>query len=613
MSLPAERRFAHLVCRVLLACLLGMPAWAMQNQLVDHASPYLAMHGDDPVAWQDWGEEALQLARSQDKLIFVSSGYFSCHWCHVMQRESYRDPQIAALLNAHFIPVKIDRELHPALDAYLIDFVERTQGTAGWPLNVFLTPEGYPLVGMIYLPPERFSVVLERLDATWQTKRGKTRNLARRALLQLSALPATQEVEALPAQTLRESFLRQALAYGDPLEGGFGEQNKFPMSPQLLAMLELRGEDTPRSIDTLLTTTLDQMARRGLRDHLGGGFFRYTVDPSWLVPHFEKMLYTQAQLARVYLLAGRLYARDDYLQVARDTLDFALREMRGPQRGLIASFSAVDAAGEEGGPYLWHADELQQLLGEENAQLAIRHWDMQGPPPLDGGHLPLQGEGAAEIAAASDREPAQLAQQFEALRRQLLAARAERGLPADTKELAAWNGLMIGALAQAAVELREDRYGEAALQLAQVIRERLWQDGRLWRARAGDAPVGIASLADYAFLAEGIDLLLQWRNVGDLAAWRDQLLRAGWDLFHTELGWKASEQRLLPGMGQEAAAKDGALRAPGAVLMRLSLTTTDPEIQTRLRQALHHSRLPVQQEPFWYASHLLVLHAAATR
>mgnify|MGYP001818409533 FL=1 len=374
---------------------------------------------------------------------------------------------------------------------------------------------------------------------------------------------------------------------------------------------ELRGEDSPRALDTLLTTTLDQMSRQGLRDHLGGGFFRYTVDPSWLVPHFEKMLYTQAQLARVYLLAGRVYARADYLQVARDTLDFALREMRGPEGALIASFSAVDAAGEEGGPYLWHADELEQLLGEENAGLAMRHWGMQGAPPLDGGYLPLQGESTEQIAVASDRQPAQLAQQLEALRQQLLAARAQRGLPADTKELAAWNGLMIGALAQAAVELHEDRYGEVALQLAQVIRERLWQDGRLWRARAGDAPVGIASLADYAFLAEGIDLLLQWRNVDGLAEWRDELVRAGWDRFHTELGWKASEQRLLPGMGQEAAAKDGALRAPGAVLMRLSLATTDPELQMRVRQALQQSRLPVQQEPFWYASHLLVLHQAA--
>jgi len=613
MSLIFDRQIRRLLVSSLLLCLLAMPVWGMHNQMREHASPYLAMHAEDPVAWQDWGEGVLALARSQDKLILVSSGYFSCHWCHVMQRESYRNPQIAALLNEHFIPVKIDRELHPALDAYLIDFVERTQGTAGWPLNIFLTPEGYPLVGMTYLPPAQFLVVLQRLNATWSEKRGKTRNLARRALLQLSASPVLPEVESLPAQTLRERFLRQAIAYGDPMEGGFGEQNKFPMSPQLLAMLELRGDAPNKALDTLLLTTLDQMAQQGLRDQLGGGFYRYTVDPSWQVPHFEKMLYTQAQLARVYLLAGGLFGRDDYLQVARETLDFALREMRGLDGGLISSFSAIDAQGVEGGPYLWQADELSDLLGAENARLVMRHWAMQGPPPLEGGHLPLQGESAAQIAADLQQSPQQVSQQLELLRQQLLEVRAKRDLPADTKELAAWNGLMVGSLAVAARVFDEPVYGEAGLQLARVIRERLWHEGQLWRARAGDDPVGLASLGDYAFLAEGVDLLLQWQEDDALAAWRDQLVRAAWDRFHTKLGWQASEKRLLPGMGQQAAAKDGALRAPAAILMRLSLDSPDPGIQERLQQALAQSRLPVQEEPFWHASHLLVLYEADNR
>ena len=205
---------------LLLLLTVLAPALAMQNQLRDHASPYLAMHGGDPVAWQDWGPEVVERARSEGKLLFVSSGYFSCHWCHVMQRESYRNEQIAALLNTHFIPVKLDRELHGALDAHLIDFVEKTQGQAGWPLNVFLTPEGYPLVGATYLPAERFQELLERLSASWSEDREKLRNLARRTALQLMLQSAQSGVEALDAQELNAALLNQTATVADAMEGG---------------------------------------------------------------------------------------------------------------------------------------------------------------------------------------------------------------------------------------------------------------------------------------------------------------------------------------------------------------------------------------------------------
>jgi len=595
----------------LLWALLLAPAFALENQLRDHPSPYLAMHGDDPVAWQDWGEAALAQAREQDKLVFVSSGYFSCHWCHVMQRESYKNPQIAALLNEHFIPVKLDRELHPALDAYLIDYLERTQGQAGWPLNIFLTPEGYPLIGATYVPPDRFEQLLEKLNATWENERSRTRNLARRALLQVIANKAQGGFEPMPLGELRLSFLRQALSIGDPMEGGFGDQNKFPMSPQLLAMLELRGEQASPALDTLLQVTLDQMASQGLRDQLGGGFYRYTVDPSWHVPHFEKMLYTQAQLARVYLLAGRLYQRDDYLAVARDTLDFALREMRGQDGLLIASFSAVDEQGEEGGPYLWHEQQLLEVLGAEDARLAQRHWSMQGPPTLESGHLPRQGESVEQLAAGAEMTAPEMRQRLADIRGRLLQARAKRDLPADTKELAGWNGLMIGALAIAAQQLQEPRYADAALSLAKNLRERLWQGGELWRARAGDKPVGAASLQDYGFVAEGLARLLQVRDDAQLRAWQRQLLGSAWQRFFSDAGWRVSEQSLIPGMGDKPAEGDGALLAPSAMLMRASLGSADPAIAGQLGKALALSRRPVQEEPFWHASHLLVLREAA--
>ncbi len=604
-------RVAMVMLRAFLLGLLLMPAWAeMQNQLKGHASPYLAMHADDPVAWQDWGEAALKLAREQDKLLFISSGYFSCHWCHVMQRESYRNPQIAALLNEHFIPVKLDRELHPALDAYLIDYLERTQGTAGWPLNIFLTPEGYPLIGATYLPVDQFSTLLQRLNRTWLEKRSKTRNLARRALLQVIAKKGQAQAETLPPGELRRRFFLQALSLGDAMEGGFGDQNKFPMAPQLLGLLALRGEEPYPPLDSLLLLTLDQMMQQGLRDHLAGGFFRYTVDPSWQVPHFEKMLYTQAQLARVFLLAGVRYGRQDYLDIAKETLDFMLRDMRGKHGGLISSFSAIDEHGEEGGPYLWHPQDLDTLLGVGDAALVRRYWAMLGPPPLENGYLPRRGASIEELATASQQSAEYVWADLQELRVKLLEARQRRALPADNKELAAWNGLAIGTLAMAAKALNQPAYLDAAGKIAKALHARLWRDGELWRARAADAAVGATSLADYAYLAEGVHLLLQLRPDDELAVWRDQLIATAWHSFFSEQGWQAAQQHLIPGMGAKRVDGDGALRSPSAVLMALTQSIGNAEFNERLEAAIAMSRDSVQREPFWHASYVPLLISA---
>jgi uncharacterized protein YyaL (SSP411 family) len=611
MTFIADLRSALGLLRVFLLSLLLAPAWAgMQNQLKGHPSPYLAMHGDDPVAWQDWGEAALELAREQDKLLFISSGYFSCHWCHVMQRESYRNPQVAALLNEHFIPVKLDRELHPALDAYLIDYLERTQGTAGWPLNIFLTPEGYPLIGATYLPVDQFSTLLQRLNKTWNDKRGKTRNLARRALLQVIAKKVHGQAKSLLPGELRQRFVLQALSFGDAMEGGFGDQNKFPMAPQLLGLLAIRSDVPYPPLDSLLQLTLDQMLQQGLRDHLAGGFFRYAVDPSWQVPHFEKMLYTQAQLARVFLLAGVSYGREDYLEIARETLDFMLREMPGEQGALIASFSAIDEKGEEGGPYLWHPQDLDTLLGAEDAALVRRYWAMVGPPPLESGYLPRRGASIEELAAASQQSPEYVWSDLQELREKLLEARRQRALPADNKELAAWNGLAVGTLAMAAKLLNQPTYGAAANKIAKALHSRLWQDGELWRARAGDAAVGATGLADYAYLAEGLHLLLQLQHDDEIAMWRDQLIDTAWDKFFSEQGWQATQQHLIPGMGAKMADGDGALRSPSAVLMALTKSVGSADFKNRLEAAIAMSRDSVQAEPFWHASYVPVLISA---
>ncbi len=596
------RRLAGLWLGVML--LFASPVWALQNQLKDNPSPYLAMHGDDPVAWQQWGPGILALAKKQGKMIFISSGYFSCHWCHVMQRESYSNPRIAALLNKYFIPVKVDRELNPALDAYLVDYVERTRGSAGWPLNVFLTPEGYPLAGITYLPPNLFENVLRRLGEDWSRQGDTLRDLARRALLELTAESPESTQKPPPLTELRGRFLRQALALGDSLAGGFGEQGKFPMTPQLQALLSLPSDHPGGDLDHLLTLTLDQMARQGLRDHLGGGFFRYTVDPAWRTPHFEKMLYTQALLARVYLLAGRRYHRQDYLDLARETLDFVLREMRGAHGLFVASFSAVDAKGREGGHYLWTGEQLERVLGKQDAELARRHWGMRGEPGHEGGYLPRRGEDAAALAKALGRPRAEIEQRLRGIRERLLKARAQRPLPTDTKELAGWNGLLLGTLALAGEVLHEPDYTRAARRLATQIRARLWHEHGLWRARAADRPIGEADLSDYAYLADGLGLLLSSVQVPELKAWRGQLLEAAWKKFHGVRGWRLSETPPLPGMGMARAIQDGALPAAPALLIQASLEL--PELAPRARKALQAALPTVASEPFWYASYLVI-------
>jgi len=598
---------AKALCLVFIG-FLAAPVLALENQLRDHPSPYLAMHGNDPVAWQDWGPDAVELARKEDRLLLISSGYFSCHWCHVMQRESYQNPEIAALLNAHFVPVKLDRELHGALDAYLIDFLEKTQGQAGWPLNVFLTPEGYPLIGATYLPPDRYRELLVRLNTTWRDERGRMRNLARRTLLQLTRNEAAITVEPMPLPGLHEALLSQALSIADVMAGGFGDQNKFPMTPQLLALLELQAAAPHPGLADFLTLTLDKMAGEGLRDQLGGGFFRYTVDPSWQVPHFEKMLYTQAQLAEVYLRASQVFGRDDYAAVARDTLEFVRREMAGPQGGYVASFSAVDGAGEEGGVYLWTVEQLHTLLGEEGTALARRHWRMQGIPATDGGHLPRRGEGVAQIAEALGQPEVDVAARIEAIRSTLLVARAERVLPVDQKELAGWNGLMLAAFARAARAWGDAPLAATARRIRDYLRDRLWDGKGLFRALAGDGrELGRASLEDYAYVAYGMAEYAKLSADPVDRTFVAALLHAAWQRYHGPGGWRLDDRPLIPGMGEEAAQIEGALPAPAAVLIRVAAESGDRDLAARALTATEAARRQAQDEPFWYVGHYAAL------
>lgn len=600
-------RLCYLIMVLYLSPLFA--AESLQNRLQDHPSPYLAMHGDDPVLWQDWGEAAFQRAAQEKKLIFVSSGYFSCHWCHVMQRESYRDPVIAAYINKHFIPVKIDRELLPDVDAGLIDFAEQTRGQAGWPLNVFVTPQGHPLIATLYLPPETFKTFLKDLTERWQQQaEGLSLMAASAARVEETEAPAA---DAEPVgNRLWSALYIQTLGLADELDGGFGAQSKFPMAPQLLTLLAAHEREADARMQAFLTTTLRQMADQGLRDHLDGGFFRYTVDPDWQTPHFEKMLYDNALLIRVYLRAAKVLQEPAFEDIARQALQFVLSQMRAAEGGYVAAFSAVDSDGVEGGYYLWEAETVRELAGADWSWVE-RYYALDKPSPFEAGHLLIPKQPLAALAQDIKQSESELSAGLKRLHERLLARRAKRELPIDTKVLAGWNGLLLTALVEAATQLKpqpgEPDYVRAAGELRDfilahfVVQKGTGKNLSLVRAKADKESLGSASLEDYAYVSEG---LLAWQQA--YAKSGDRLIQAlidhAWQAFYIDGRWRHGQDRLLNWRVGDLAVGDGPMPAPPAVLMRVSRASGRQ--QANIDKALQRAQTRVEEQTFWYASYV---------
>ena len=589
-----------------LLCML-LPTLLSANQLKHHPSPYLALHGDDPVDWRPWGEEALEQARREKKLIFVSVGYFSCHWCHVMQRESFSDPEIARVLNRHYVSIKVDRELNPALDRRLMDFVQATTGRGGWPMNVFLTPEGYPVYGLTYASPARFMRIIEDLQQRWTKSRDELETAAHDVDTILAGQRETENSLLDDGRTLdrwRAPLVDTLMDAADTLKGGFGDQAKFPSAPQLWALLEVgKGE----KVDEFLRLTLDTMATHGLRDLIGGGFFRYTVDPDWETPHYEKMLYTNALLAVLYLRAAERFDRPWYREVALDTLRFMAREMKAPGGAFIASLSAVDDSGAEGGYYLWSQKQLRKVLSDEEMDLVNVGWAMNRYGNDEAEVLPLQVMSDAELARQFDLTPEALRARMVTIREKLQQARAStRRLPRDDKRLTAWNGMALFALAEAAAAGDADARRQARA-LRDFIAGTLWRDGRLLRAvDARGRAMGAGGLADHAWAALG---LLRWSEVGDDATagkLGKRLVTAAWRRFHGDRGWRETEQSLLPQPLVQRHLADGALPSAEAILLRatrLSLTMTpDAGLAKRLAKVIATPTRSIDDNPYWYAS-----------
>ena len=591
-------------------CLAANADSKITNMMKGHGSPYLKLHQNDPVAWQEWGPEVTRRAKAENKMMFISIGYFSCHWCHVMQRESFSDKSIADLLNKYFIPVKVDRELNPALDAYLIEFVQRTRGTAGWPLNVIVSSEGYPIIGITYLPKDRFSKLLKEMRTQWTDAQDFIKGVARQAADQLHKEKKLKKTVIKKGMEKRyqASFAQQAMGAADELSGGFGDQSKFPMAPQLDGLLSVYELQPNESIGQFLQLTLDHMATQGLRDHIGGGFFRYTVDPTWQTPHFEKMLYDNASLSLIYARAAKLFNRRDYAAVARETLNFLIREFKTNDGALIASLSAVDDKDVEGGYYLWEEATLKGLLNEKEFDVVYLLWGMENKPSFEAGYLPRQLISPDQVAEKLGTTLEDVMQTLGQAQQKLLKVRQKRIVPRDTKQLAAWNGLALQAFVEGARTNKGDKYKNSARDIRNYLVEKLWNGKTLRRAVNSKGELGEETLEDYAFAAEG---LWQWYlltgNKKDLQLVQ-QWVSIAWQRFYDNTGWQLSDNSLLPKNFGEAVIKDAPLPSPSAVLIRLTMDlakeTKSSANKARLEEALSIGFDKIDAGPFYYPSQI---------
>ena len=491
------------------------------NHLIHETSPYLLQHAHNPVEWYPWGEEAFTKAREEDKPIFLSIGYAACHWCHVMEHESFENESVAKFLSEYFVSVKVDREERPDLDDIYMSAVMGLTGHGGWPMTVFLTPDLEPFYGGTYYPPEdrhghpSFMTILRGIAQSWQDKRediAKGAENITQFLTEQSRKPVNDKtvmassVIAQAAQQLTENY--------DATHGGWGGAPKFPSSGGIGFLLRAYRTTGDRELLDMATETLDKMARGGMYDQLGGGFHRYSVDAEWLVPHFEKMLYDNGQLAQVYLEAWQATGNAFYKQVVCEIIDYELRDMTDSLGGFHSTEDA-DSEGEEGKFYIWSHGEIMKILGEEDGALFCAYYaikergNFQSHEPYHAGlNIPHLTRAPEQIAAEQGLELEALEARMAPLRAKLMAVREGRVRPGlDDKVLTSWNALMIGPMAQAGVAFAEPRYVEAAVKAAEFIMEHMWKDDGLLRThRHGESRLP-GYLDDYAFTANAfVDL-----------------------------------------------------------------------------------------------------------
>ena len=606
------------------------PSPASRNRLGGEKSPYLLQHAGNPVDWYPWGEEALERARREDRPVFLSIGYSTCHWCHVMAHESFEDPQVAALLNAGFVSVKVDREERPDIDAVYMAACQAMTGSGGWPLTVIMAPDGRPFVATTYVPrTSRFGRMgmLELLPRVLEMWRGDRERLLESASEVAGALSATPGSEGAPdpgKEALELGAVQLAQRF-DEEHGGFGHAPKFPTPHDLLFLLRRWRRTGDAWALRMVERTLDAMRRGGIHDHLGGGFHRYSTDAEWRVPHFEKMLYDQALLMMAYTEAFQTTGRVEYADAVRETASYVLLDMTSPE-GAFYSAEDADSPGGEGAFYVWAMDEMRKALGDEDAKLAARLFDVR-----PGGNFVEEATGertganvlhmtapVADLASQLNMDLPSLEVRVVGIRNRLLKAREGRPRPQrDDKVLADWNGLMVAAVAKASRALGEPEVANIAEDAARFVLERMrGPDGRLLhRFRDGEAAVP-GTLDDHAFMAWG---LLELYEATYEARWLREavaLARAMLDRFWDE---GAGGFFLTPDDGERLLlrpkeAYDGALPSGNSVaayvLVRLGRMLADPSLEERAALVMRAFARDIAALPSAHAMMLCALDLA---
>jgi uncharacterized protein YyaL (SSP411 family) len=497
----------------------------MANRLADETSPYLLQHAHNPVDWYPWGEEAFEKARREDKPVLLSVGYSACHWCHVMERESFEDPDIARMMNADFVSVKVDREERPDVDQIYMEAVQAISGHGGWPMTVFLTPDGVPFHGGTYFPPvprhgmPSFPQLLHAIAEAWRTRRDEVLRSGHELTQALGQGERLRRSAQLLTDDVLFAAFRSIAAQVDQRQGGTTGAPKFPQPMIWEFVLRFWKRSQDPLARTIVETTLTRMARGGIHDQIGGGFHRYSVDDRWLVPHFEKMLYDNGQLASLYLHAWLAFGNAEYRQVCEQTLDYLLREMTDPAGGFYSSQDA-DSEGEEGKFFVWTADEMRAALGVE-AGAALGYWGVDGGPNFEGRNI-LWVPGEPDLQGMAEA------------RRRLFQVRERRVRPArDDKVLAGWNGLACRAFAEAGRALGRADYIAAAARNAGFVLEAMRRDGRLLRTwKAGRAKLK-GYLEDHAMVAAALldvhEATFERRWLDEARGLADAMLDLFWD------------------------------------------------------------------------------------
>jgi uncharacterized protein len=499
------------------------------NRLAAETSPYLRQHRDNPVDWYPWGTEAFQAARERDVPILLSVGYSACHWCHVMAHECFEDHEVATVMNERFVNVKVDREERPDVDAVYMDAVQATTGRGGWPMTVFMTPQGRPFFGGTYFPKPSFLKLMDAVADAWRNRRADLERNGEQLVEAISASSTITSAAELPSLQLVNETLQKIARAFDPEWGGFGQAPKFPSTMHLELLLRAFMSSGSEGARSILTTTLDAMASGGIYDHIGGGFARYSVDRQWLVPHFEKMLYDQALLVRAYLHGYAVLGLDQYRQVVDETIGYVLRDLRHADGGF---YSAEDADspdehghGHEGLFYTWTPAEVLDVLGDD-APAALEWWGITEQGNFEGRSIPTRIHARGQLRRSAH---------LDAARRQLFVTRARRPRPGlDDKVLTEWNALFLSSLAEAAAVFRRDDWLAAAVANGEfLLRELRRDDGRWhrsWQADGSPPARHDALAADHAAL---VDAFVRVAEATGQARW----IRAARETADTMLDW----------------------------------------------------------------------------